>query len=230
MDSPGGDGIAHQRLPDPSADPIQEPAAELVRSTSRAKRATARMYRAWQAQAPDSDARHSLAQLAIDEATHARALDGLVGILSLSPPFLPDGPVFERNGHSTSGSEPWPSALMAVFALDQAATACLTALAHAPHPNLGQVARTIVTEEEAHQRFVLNAFRKLADETPGLGPRLATEMLVARDWVRDVFPRRSALQDLVVLGMLPAEGPKAHDSFLASLGDRLQDALGVLGS
>jgi hypothetical protein len=98
------------------------------------------------------------------------------------------------------------------------------------HRNMQRVAHSIVEEEAEHQRFVLGIFRELADTDPAMGPRLAAEMLVARDWVRQVFPRRAPLTELVEAGLLPPEGPKAHDSFLASLGDRIQDALGVLGT
>jgi hypothetical protein len=54
-------------------------------------------------------------------------------------------------------------------------------------------------------------------------------MLEMRSWVQQTYPRRAALVDLAAAELLPAEAPRAHDAFLASLGDRIQDALGVLG-
>jgi hypothetical protein len=58
---------------------------------------------------------------------------------------------------------------------------------------------------------------------------LAKEMIVDRDWVKEVYPRRSQLVALAETGLIEAAALKAHDTFLASLGDRIQDALGVLG-
>jgi hypothetical protein len=70
----------------------------------------------------------------------------------------------------------------------------------------------------------------VADRDPSIGPRLAREMIEARDWVKQAYPRRHALEALVGAGILSTEAPKAHDTFLASLGDRIQEALGVLGA
>ena len=221
--------MARERLFDPTAGRLQEPAATLIRSTSQAKRASARMYRAWIAQAPDAEKRQGLADMAEEELRHARALDGLMGLVSFSPPILPGAPI-DDDAAGGPGRDPWPSALMVAFALDQAATACLAALAHAKHQQLERVSQSIVREEAGHQAFVIGVFQELADADPNVGPRLAAEMIVARDWVRQVFPRRAPLVALVDTGMLHPDGPKAHDSLLASLGDRIQDALGVLGT
>src|SRR5207302_1711654 len=83
-------------------------------------------------------------------------------------------------------------------------------------------------DERLHQNFAIGTFRAIADRDPALGRRLAREMIEARDWVQQVYPRRAALADLVQIGVLPPEATKLHDSFLASLGDRIQEALGVL--
>jgi len=221
--------MARERLFDPAAGRLQEPAASLIRSTSQAKRATARMYRAWISQTPDADKRQALADLAEEEIKHARALDGLVGIVSLPPIPSPGAPI-DDDPTGLDGRNPWPSAMMVAFSLDQAATACLAALSHTAHRNMQRVALSIVEDEAEHQGFIIGIFRELADTDPTIGPRLAAEMLAARDWVRQVFPRRESLAELVQARLLPPEAPKAHDSFLASLGDRIQDALGVLGT
>jgi 1,2-phenylacetyl-CoA epoxidase catalytic subunit len=118
---------------------------------------------------------------------------------------------------------------MAAFALDQAATAALVALATTLDERAVALAHRIVDEEESHRTFALEAFRALIREDPGQGLPLAREMIVDRDWVKQVFPRRAQLVSLADAGLLAADAPRAHDSFLASLGDRIQDALGVLG-
>src|SRR5439155_23312200 len=118
---------------------------------------------------------------------------------------------------------------MAAFALDQAATAALIALASADDRRMVDAARGIVDDERAHQSFAIGAFNSVADRDPAAGRRLAAEMLVARDWVKQVFPRHAIPEKLAADGMVPPDAAKAHDSFLASLGDRVQEALGVLG-
>jgi len=220
--------MAHERLPRSARQPIPEPVAELIRATSRAKRAAARMYQAWHAQAPDADARKGIAELAQDEHAHAVALDRLLGLLTVTPNNGAERP-FPADSEDRGLAIGWPSALMASFALDQAATACLTALALAPLPDLTRLARSILADERDHQRFVIDMLRGLADANPPLGQRLAVEMIVARDWVREVFPRHNELAALVERGLLPRDAPRTHDTALASLGDRIQEALGVLG-
>jgi 1,2-phenylacetyl-CoA epoxidase catalytic subunit len=185
------------------------------------------MYRAWIGHAPDVAKRQSLAKMAEDEAAHARLLDALLGILSLGPPF-PAGP--EPPGAEPGPSNParpWAAALMVAFSLDQAATACLSALQRARHSELATVAGSIVADELSHQEFILDTFRALAIDAPAFGDRLAAEMVVARDWVEEVFPRRAELAQLVEKGQLHAKGIDEHDSFLAALTDRLQQTLGV---
>lgn len=118
---------------------------------------------------------------------------------------------------------------MLAFALDQACTAALSALEHAPDPRLAAMCRWIADEEKRHEAFVLEAFRALAARDAVLGRRLAAEMNDARTWVQQVFPRRKLLGELAGAGSLPDAAPQAHDRFLSSLGDRVLDALGVLG-
>ncbi|HZT06978.1 MAG TPA: ferritin-like domain-containing protein [Chloroflexota bacterium] len=219
--------MAREQIPDFPPEPLQEQLAPLVRATCRAKRAAARMYRAWHTKAPDRTARRALARMGDEEAAHGRALDRVLGLLTVGPPFPPAERVGREEGQTPD--ESWASATMAAFSLDQAATACLIALTGVDNSSLSQVAHSIVKDEEDHQRFVIGGFRKLVDAQPTLGPRLAAEMIVARDWVRDVYPRRAALAALADAGLVPREAPRAHDSFLAGLGDRIQDALGVLG-
>jgi len=174
--------------------------------------------------------RQGLSDIAEEEARHARALDGLVGIVSLTP-FLDPGAPTPDDDEPTDQlqAQSWSSAIMVAFALDQAATACLAALAHTKNRKLARLAQTILADERGHQQFILGVFKELADDNPAMGNRLAAEMLIARDWVRQVFPRRDELASLAEAGLLLPEGPKAHDTYLASLGDRIQDALGVLG-
>jgi hypothetical protein len=118
---------------------------------------------------------------------------------------------------------------MSVFALDQAITAAMVALAHAPDSRISAAASGIVRDERVHQQFAMETFQALANRDSALGRRLAHEMIEARDWVRQIFPRREALGKLAEQGVLTAEALRAHDTFLASLGDSVQDALGVLG-
>ena len=118
---------------------------------------------------------------------------------------------------------------MAAFAVDQAATAALIALATAPHRGLAATAQRIVDAEQGHQAFALAAFRATADTQAGQGMRLAKEMIELRDWVKSVYPRRLRIAALADAGLVAADAPRRHDTFLASLGDRTQDALGVLG-
>ncbi|MBM2810738.1 MAG: hypothetical protein HW416_1497 [Chloroflexi bacterium] len=205
---------------------LSEPLARLLSSTARAKRTTGAMYLACRDRSPGLDARLALDRLAQDEGMHADSISALVA----EPPavaFTPmPAPVAVGRG---IGAEAWPSALMSAFALDQAATAALLALSLAPDAVVAAVAQRIADEECAHQAFAIGAFRLVADVDTSVGARLAAEMIQSRDWVQQAYPRRRALEELVNSGVLPSEARKAHDTFLASLGDRVQEALGVLG-
>jgi 1,2-phenylacetyl-CoA epoxidase catalytic subunit len=185
------------------------------------------MYRAWTGHAPDAAKRQGLVRIAEDEATHARLLDGLLGILSLGPPFPAGMEALKAEAAPADSARPWAAALMVAFSLDQAATACLSALQQARHSELATVAESIVADELSHQEFILDTFHGLAVEAPAFGDRLAAEMVAARDWVEEVFPRRAELAQLVERGQLHAKGIDEHDSFLAALTNRLQQSLGV---
>jgi hypothetical protein len=113
--------------------------------------------------------------------------------------------------------------------LDQAATAALAGIASLGDGELADTAASIAADERRHQAFAIGAFRSVADADPPQGIKLARDMIVARDWVKQVFPRHTALANLAAAGVLPADAAKIHDAFLASLGDRVQEALGVLG-
>jgi hypothetical protein len=54
-------------------------------------------------------------------------------------------------------------------------------------------------------------------------------MIATRDWIKSVFPRHEPLTALIAAGLLADGAAAKHDAFLASLGDRMQEALGVLG-
>jgi hypothetical protein len=198
--------------------------ADLVERIGQAKRMAGAMYAALRDRAPSAPAALALARLAADEESHATQLDALRVERHPSEAVRAAGLI----GCSPYG-ETWLSGLMAAFALDQAATAALVALATSPDQRAAALAHRIVDEEESHQTFALEAFRALVREEPGHGLPLAREMIVDRDWVKQVFPRRAQLVSLADAGLLAADAPRAHDSFLASLGDHIQDALGVLG-
>jgi len=121
------------------------------------------------------------------------------------------------------------SALMLAFALDQAATAALVGLRNAPDPRVTTLAEHILTAEQGHQEIVLAELVAVAGPHPEVGRRLAREMIEARDWIKVAFPRRNRIAALAAAGALPAGAAQAHDAFLGSLGDRIQEALGVLG-
>jgi hypothetical protein len=198
--------------------------AELLDRTARAKRMAAAMYTALRDRAPGATAVMALERVAADEGAHAAALNTLHR-------GLHDEAIPEAGGLAGCNprSESWASGLMAAFALDQAATAALVALSLSAHSALGAAARSIIAEERDHETFALGAFKALVREDPSLGMPLAREMIVDRDWIKQVYPRKVHLVALVDAGLLPPEAPRQHDSFLASLGDRIQDALGVLG-
>jgi hypothetical protein len=196
----------------------------LIERSAQAKRMAGSMYAALRARVPGAQATLALARLVSEEEAHAADLAALRGGQRVQEPIRAAG----LAGCSPHG-ESWASGLMAAFALDQAVTAALVALATSPDEPTAALARRIVNEERDHQTFALGAFRALAREDPALGPALAREMIVDRDWVKQVYPRRGQLVALAEEGLLAADAPRAHDAFLASLGDRIQDALSVLG-
>ncbi len=204
---------------------LDERLVALLRATGQAKSVAASLYNAWRDRAPTVESRLAVARLAEDEADHAAAILRMIDPTSGAASRLDAAPAVGCG----LGDDTWPSALMAAFALDQAITAALVSLSQMPDEFLARAAAAIVEDERPHQAFALGTFRALADRDPALGRRVAREMIEARDWVQQVYPRRQALTDLVAAGVLPPEAPRAHDSFLASLGDRIQDALGVLG-
>jgi hypothetical protein len=207
------------------ADLTLDPRLEnLVARIGQAKRMAGSIYAALRDRAPSAPAALALSRLVADEEAHATALDALRGERRQQEAIKAAG----LAGCSPHG-EPWASGLMAAFAVDQAATAALVALAMAPDERASALARRLVDEEREHQTFALGAFRTLTREDPALGLPLAREMIVDRDWIKQVFPRRAQLVGLAEAGLLAGDAPRAHDSFLASLGDRIQDALGVLG-
>lgn len=204
--------------------PALDELVQLVAAIRAAKLGAADMYAALADRIPGVDATLALRGLAHDEADHARRLERSVG----AKPTSHDVGTAIAPGCGLQ-DESWPSALLAAFALDQAATAALVAIARLGEGRLAETAAWIVDEERGHQAFAIGAFRSVADADPSIGLRLAREMIVVRDWVKQVFPRHATLAELATAGVLPADAAKAHDSFLASLGDRVQDALGVLG-
>ncbi len=203
---------------------------DFVLRTQQAKLGAGQMYAALSQRTLTRDARLALAALAADEMAQAMELSNVMrhGAATLPHVAAPSAPGCGPPGRCPN-DQSWPSALMAVFALDQAATGALVALVHAPEAALAEAAARLVEQERQHQAFALGSFRTIANPDPALGRRLALEMIEARDWIKQIYPRHGALQALADAGVLPAEAPKAHDSFLASLGDRVQDALGVLG-
>jgi 1,2-phenylacetyl-CoA epoxidase catalytic subunit len=196
----------------------------LVQSASRAKRAVSQLYASWRDRAPGT-ASLMVARLAEDEAAHALLLDGWL----TTHGHTPGASVVPTAVGCGVNDEAWPSSLMFAFALDQAITGALIALGEVPEPELARLAQRIVHEEHPHQTFGIESLRTFTRQDPALGRRLAREMLEARDWVQQLFPRRKTLGSLADAGLLPPTAPKAHDTFLASLGDKMQDALGVLG-
>jgi 1,2-phenylacetyl-CoA epoxidase catalytic subunit len=196
----------------------------LVQAGSRAKRAVSQLYASWRDRAPGT-ASLMVARLAEDEAAHAVLLDGWL----TTHGHAPGASVMPTAVGCGVNDEAWPSSLMFAFALDQAITGAMIALGEAPDAELASLAQRIVHEEQPHQTFGIESLRAFTRQDPALGRRLAREMLEARDWVQQLFPRRKTLGALAESGVLPPTAPRAHDSFLASLGDRMQDALGVLG-
>ena len=188
-----------------------------------AKLGAAGMYASVAEQMSSVDANLALRRLVEEETEHAAALAAILGMST------PESPRVAAGVGCGLHDEGWPSALMAAFALDQAATASLLAVAQLEESPLRQVAERIAEDERGHQAFALAAFKSVAHRDAAAGRRLAADMLEARDWVKAVFPRHSVLVDLAAGGMLPPTAAKVHDSFLASLGDRIQEALGVLG-
>ena len=194
-----------------------------LRAIHAAKLTASGMYASLAEQMPTLEGRLAVKRLSADEAEHTAALAHVAGPEASAeiPPIVSPGCGLH--------DESWPSALMAAFALDQAATAALLAFSSAGDASVAGAARRIVADERSHQSFAVGAFKSVADRDPAAGRRLAGEMLVARDWVKQVFPRHAILAELASAGTLPPDAAKVHDSFLASLGDRIQEALGVLG-
>src|SRR5437867_6460836 len=137
----------------------------LIQSTSRAKRATASLYGAWRERAPGLPSRLTVARIAEEEAAHSAALDHLIEPASSASSELESVPAVGCG----LADDTWPSALMAAFALDQAATAALIALSRAPDVRLAHTADTVVADERLHQNFAIGAFRAIADQDPALG-------------------------------------------------------------
>jgi hypothetical protein len=182
------------------------------------------MYALLAEQGPGTEFGLAVRRLVEDERQHADQLAQL----------LPDGEIPAPMRAAIAPGcglhdEGWPSALMAAFALDQAATAALIGVARVGDGPIAETASGIIQDELVHQSFAVAAFKSVADHDLAAGRRLAAEMLVVRDWVKQVFPRHATLADLAAAGLLAPDAPSLHDSFLASLGDRVQEALGVLG-
>lgn len=196
------------------------PLAELLSSIAAAKGLAAELYEACLAQAPDAENHKRQATVVKEERALAQRLRTVIGVgasgLGLGATAPP-----AANG--------WPSGLMLAFALDQATTAALVGVARADNMELVSLAASGVDEERRHQEFVLSALEAATRDEPALGQRLAREMIEARDWVKAIFPRHAILAALAETGALAADAARVHDSFLASLGDRIQEALGVLG-
>jgi len=225
---PGGNDLndVRSRMAPPPADFLAAtPLRDLIGAIRAAKIGVAGMYVALADGMPGVEAGLSVRRLADEEIDHARRLSLLLGDQhgTTRLPAAPPAPGCGLNDES------WPSALMAAFALDQAGTAALLGIARLGEGSLAETAASIVEEERAHQSFAVAAFRSVADRDPDAGRRLAREMIAARDWVKSIFPRHKPLVELANDGLLPTDAATAHDSFLASLGDRLQEALGVLG-
>ncbi len=195
-----------------------------VEAIAQAKRMAASMYLGLRDRVPAPTGDIALRRLADDEGEHAAALEKLLSIRRGRGPV----PAAVNPGCSPY-DQGWGSGLMAGFALDQAATAALVALETSSAPRVATMARRIIEEERAHQTFALGAFRVLADTEAGLGMRLAKEMIEDRDWIKEIYPRRASIVALAEAGLVATDAPRLHDTFLASLGDRIQDALGVLG-
>lgn len=196
----------------------------LIRATARAKRLASHLYVVAGARAEQDTSREAVEGIAEEEIGQASAIEALLPREPApSPAPTPRGAPWARTESS------WPTALMAAFAVDQAATGTLVALSQALDPDIARLAADLVAAEQDHQGFAVDAFRAITDVDPGLGRSLAVEMIAARDWVKEIYPRRRVLVSLVEAGLLRPEAPRAHDSFLANLGDRVQDALGVLG-
>ena len=168
---------------------------QLVAAIRAAKLGAAEMYSALAERMPGVDATLALRGLADDEMDHAGRLQHFVGGGPAS-----DG--IDRAALPGCGlhDESWATSLMAAFALDQAATAALVGIASLTDGALAETAASIVAEERRHQAFAIGAFRSLADADPSLGLALARDMIVARDWVKQVFPRHAALANLVAEG------------------------------
>jgi 1,2-phenylacetyl-CoA epoxidase catalytic subunit len=197
--------------------------ADFLEAIRSAKLSVGSMYLAQANRNPNPQATIAMRQIAQDEIGHAAAL-----ARAMRRPAEPERVAAAAPVGCGPFDETWPSALMAAFALDQAATAALLAISKADGV-LAATAGRIAADERAHQSFAIAAFKSVASGDPTAGRRIAGEMLVARDWVKQVFPRHAVLAELASVGILPTDAPKLHDSFLASLGDRVQEALGVLG-
>lgn len=118
---------------------------------------------------------------------------------------------------------------MLAFALDEAADAALVGLTKATDGALRLLAADAMADERLVRGAILDHLVFAVEPDAALGRRLAREMIVARDWIKQVFPRHAALARLTEQGLLDKGATAAHDSYLASLGDEIQEALGVLG-
>lgn len=206
-------------------DPAPGRLIDLLCAVQAAKLAAAAMYAALAQRMPTAEGSLAVRHLAEDEVEHAAQLR------RLSPAREAASSICSAVAPGCGlHDESWPSALMAAFALDQAATAALLGIAQIGQGSVADAAARIADEEHSHQSFAIAAFKSVADRDPAAGRRLAAEMLVARDWIKQVFPRHAILVDLAAEGVLPSDAARVHDSFLASLGDRVQEALGVLGA
>ena len=197
---------------------IRELLAELLRALGQAKLIASDLYRSSAEACLNAEARGSLMLISQSKMAQAARVSALVGA---SPVLL----VAEAN---PPPHDDWSSALMLAFALDQAATGALHGLADCRDARISTLARAIVEEERAHQTAVLGWLATAAGDSNS-GARLARQMVAARDWIRAIFPRHTILARLAGSEFVSPDAAKRHDSFLASLGDRIQEALGVLG-
>jgi hypothetical protein len=190
----------------------------LLGEVAAAKRAAADFYEACLEFVASDVTRQRIAGLVAEKREQAARL---AATLDVSPPSvtLEGRPDFSR----------FDSRLMLAFALDQAATAVVIAYQGAADPSVSEVASALVAAEGAHQATVLAELRAAVEAEPEAGLRLAREMVLARDWIKAIFPRRERVLALVEAGILQDGAAAAHDGFLSSLGDRIQEALGVLG-
>jgi 1,2-phenylacetyl-CoA epoxidase catalytic subunit len=194
--------------------------AALLSAFVAAKYVAADAYRDAASRAPDERIEIILLELSDAEKAQAATLETERGVRRAA---LPEG------AGAAPAVESWSSAFMLAFALDQSATAAMAGLIGGHDEALSTLAADILEEERDHQSLVLGELRALAKEDPEIGRRLATDMVASRDWIRAVLPRHARLEELAIAEFAAPDAAKIHDRFLANLGDRMQEALGVLG-